>query len=104
LVRAVENADQIIAAITTPPEKRRKLQSTICGLERFLLFCGDLKRVIDAFEGRPSLQTAAFQLYQYWFRVRGDNLGLKMRKALSALKMLEDGAAHGDVEHSVSQL
>ncbi|MBB4112758.1 hypothetical protein FHT80_002077 [Rhizobium sp. BK226] len=86
LVAAVADPGKIIDAVTTPRDQRSCLQSVICGLERFLTFCEDLQDIIEAAPNRETMQRSAFQLYQYWFTVRDEELLTVITKALDTLK------------------
>lgn len=93
LVTAVQQREVIIEAITTPRDLRSPLQLAIAGLEAFLLFCDDLQELLDRVESKKELQEAAFDLYRYWFLVRGEELKSILKKAIAALSDFNDDEA-----------
>lgn len=106
LKEAVQDGAQIIDAVTTPSELRTCLQGVIGGLERFLIFCDDLQDILDAASEKPDLQEAAFQLYRYWFAVRGEALNDIVDRTLLTLTQLDchDLVERGAIQHSISRL
>lgn len=75
----------IIDAVITPADERTPLQSALAGLEAFALFCDDLQSLLNEVQDKRELQDAAFNLYRYWFLVRGEELKELIERAVSAL-------------------
>lgn len=76
--------DLLLDAVATPRFDRSPEKEALAGLERFLFFCRDLNNVIETAPS-PSLTTAAFYLYRYWFRIRSGRLEEVVSSALSSL-------------------
>lgn len=82
---AVKRQISIIDAVITPADERSPLQSALAGLEAFALFCDDLQSLLNLVHDKRELQDAAFDLYRYWFLVRGEELKVLLERAISVL-------------------
>lgn len=64
----------VIDAVSTPQSRRSVEQRVLVGVERFLLFCSDLRRLLTTSES-DKVSSKTFDLYRYWFRARSGELG-----------------------------
>lgn len=80
----VRSPDLLILSVMQPLETSSRTQQALVGLERFLLFCGDLRQLLDSAQ-EPVLADGVFHLYRYWFAERRGALAHVVDDALAAL-------------------